>query len=156
MGPDEMAQTLRVLLASVSTLGMATVDEAGRPHAANVNFAADDSLNLYFVSNPASAHCQHIARNSIIAATAYSTFQRPEEIRGVQLRGRCEPIAHDDFDRVWGTFLRKFPYAQAMEQRVRQEQFYRIAPVWFRCIDNSVRFGFKWETSWPISSTMNV
>ena len=153
MTTEDMAQTLRVFLASASTLGLATVDDAGRPHAANVNFVADDRLSLYFVSNPASAHARHIARSPAVAATAYTPFREPAEIRGVQLRGMCAPITADEFDRAWAMFLRKFPYAAGFEQRVREEQFYHIAPQWFRYTDNSVRFGFKWETAWPAQET---
>lgn len=150
MTPDDIAQTLRVCCASLTTLGLATVHADGRPHAANVNFVTDDALNLHFVSHPASAHSQHIAANPAVAGAAYAPFRGPAEIRGIQVHGACAPIREGEFDGVWSLFLRKFPYAQAMEERVREEQFYRIAPTWFRYIDNSVRFGFKWETPWPI------
>ena len=148
---DEIAQILRVFLASATTLGLATVDEQGQPHAANVNFAASPDLNLYFVSNSASAHARHIAQRPRVAATVYAPFRAPKEIRGVQLRGPCSAIAEGEFESAWRIFQRKFEYASSFEQRIRSEQFYRIAPEWFRYIDNSVRFGFKWETPWPVS-----
>lgn len=149
MPSNDITQTLRVFCASVATLGLATSDEQGRPYAANVNFACDDALSFYFVSHPSSAHSRHIARQPLIAATTYAPFTEPAEIRGIQLRGACTAVPDAEFDRVWEVFLRKFPYAARFEQRARSERFYRVTPSWVRYIDNSVRFGFKWETDWP-------
>lgn len=153
MSPDEITQSLRVLLASVTTLGLATVDGEGYPHAANVNFVADDHLHLYFISHPDTRHAVHVLRRPRIAATAYPPFEGPSEIRGVQLRGRCDPTPPAEFERVWSMFLRKFPYAAAFEDRARTERFYRVTPSWFRVIDNPVRFGYKWETAWPLGAS---
>ena len=150
MSPDDIAQTLRVFLASVGTLGLATTDEHGLPYAANVNFAADDAMNLYFVSHPDSAHARHSERRSQVAGTMYAPFTRPEDIRGVQFRGRCDPVGAGDFGRVWALYVRKFPYAVQFEDRIRTERFYRITPGWIRMIDNTIRFGYKWETDWPV------
>ncbi len=149
MNPDQIAQTLRVFLASVPTLGLCTVDGDGRPYAANVNFVCDEGLNLYFISHPQAAHSRHILGRPAVAATAYAPFQTPSEIRGVQLRGVCRPLETADFDKIWKVYTRKFPYALEMERRARSEAFYQVRPTWFRMIDNSVHFGYKWETDWP-------
>lgn len=149
MTHDEIVERLRAFCASASTLGVATVDEDGRPHAANVNFVADDEMNLYFISDPECDHARHIARQPLVAGTAYLPFDRVVQIRGIQLRGRCDVVPDVDFDRVWSMFVRRFPYASEFESRARAERFYRITPSWFRMIDNSVRFGHKWETGWP-------
>lgn len=149
MTRSEIVETLRAFCASASTLGLATVDEEGRPHAANVNFAADDALRLYFISDPESAHARQIARQPLVAGTAYLPFVSAAEIRGVQLHGRCEVLATSDFDSAWRLFVERFPYAADMEQRARTERFYRITPCWFRIIDNTIAFGHKREIDWP-------
>ena len=142
-------QRLREILNETATLSLATVDDDGRPHAANVNFVADGELNLLFISDADSAHARHIAARPRIAATAYPPFETPDQIRGVQLRGECRAAGEEEFDACWPQFVAKFPYAAAFEAIARTQRFYRIRPTWLRLIDNRVHFGFKWETTWP-------
>jgi uncharacterized protein YhbP (UPF0306 family) len=142
-------ERLRAVCESAATLGLATTGADGRPHAANVNFVEDDRLNLYFLSGTGSTHSRDIARDKRVAATAYVPFSRSEEIRGIQVRGVCEQLPDEEFDRIWQLFVRKFPYAAALEARARGERFYRITPSWFRLTDNSAGFGTKWEIDWP-------
>lgn len=141
--------TLRTFYAEVATLCLATVDDAGLPHAANVNFVADDRLDLLFISHADSAHARHIASRPVVAAAAYAPFEHPGRIRGVQIHGLCKPIGLSEFNDVFDLFCRRMPYARAFEQRARSEQFYRLTPTWVRWIDNRVSFGHKVESSWP-------
>jgi len=149
MSLESIHDTLRRLFAAVPTMSIATVDDAGRPHAANVNFVADTQVNLYFVSHPDSAHSRHLAAHPHVAATAYAPFTSPAEIRGVQLHGTCAPIHRDYFNAVWTLFCRRFEYARQFEEHVRREQFYCLVPTWVRYIDNARGFGAKIETDWP-------
>ena len=151
MNQRDLPRQLDRLLRRIPTLALATVDQAGLPHVANVNFVSDDELNIYFLSAPDSAHCQHIARRPRVAACGYPTFRLPHRIRGVQLYGRCRPCPDEQWPEHWRRFCRKFPYAMAYRRRARAERFYCLMPAWFRLIDNSVRFGFKLETDWPPS-----
>ncbi len=141
---------IKELFAEVGTLSLATVDDGGKPYAANVNFAADDDLNLYFLSNPASVHSQHVTRDGQVAGTAYPPFEIAAEIRGVQFRGICETIPPNEFKKTWELFVERHPYAKAFEERARSEQFYRIKVCWIRLIDNRVSFGHKQEAEWPV------
>jgi len=147
--PEDLPDLLRRFAAEVPTLSLATADDAGRPHAANLNFAADDALDLFFLSKPTSAHAVHLNTRPEVAATAYAPFESPEQIRGMQIHGRCEAADPADFEATWQIFCAKFPYARDMESRARGESFYRLRPRWIRWIDNRVSFGFKIETPWP-------
>jgi uncharacterized protein YhbP (UPF0306 family) len=146
---NDLAQKLRALLAEASTLALATVDPAGHPHAANLNFVADERASLYFISHPDSDHSRHVAADPRIAAALYPPFSALNQIRGVQLRGDCRLTDLADFDRIWSLYVAKFPYGASLEQRARAERFYVVHPNWVRVIDNSVRFGFKIEANWP-------
>ena len=145
---EQLPDILRAFLADASTLGLATTDADGKPHAANLNFVEDADLNLFWVSNPESAHSRHVAARPDTAVTVYTPFERPDRIRGLQLHGRCEAV--DDFDTAWARFCAKFPYATAFEAAAREETFYRFTPSWLRWIDNTVRFRFRMETEWPL------
>ena len=152
MDQPTLIAALCAVVQECTTLSLATVDEHGEPWAANVNYAADDALNLYFTSSPGSAHSRHIAARPRVAATAYAPFTAPPQIRGVQLRGEVAPIAPAEFENVWRLFLTRYPEAAQFESRARSEQFYRLTPAWFRLIDNRVHFGFKGETDWPAAT----
>jgi len=148
---DELPGVLKTFLHEVPTLGLATVDDSGRPHAANVNFCADEELNLFFLSSPDSAHARHVAARPQVAATAYAPFERPDQIRGVQVHGTCAVLPDSEFDATWALFRARFPYAAQFERRAREEEsFYRFRPDWVRWIDNSVHFGFKVASAWPV------
>jgi uncharacterized protein YhbP (UPF0306 family) len=147
--PRVIVDRVRAICASASTLGLATIGIDGSPHAANVNFAEDENLDLYFLSHPATVHSADIARDPRVAATAYAPFDGARQVRGIQIRGRCAQMPGGAFNRVWQLFVRKFPYSAGFEERARSERFYRIRASWFRVIDNSVVFGTKWEIDWP-------
>ncbi|MHC4995432.1 MAG: pyridoxamine 5'-phosphate oxidase family protein [Planctomycetota bacterium] len=149
----QVTHAIRKTLARSKTMGLATVDDKGAPHAANVNFVADDQLNLYWLSKPDSAHSRHLAARPDIAGTAYPSYRLPNRIRGVQIHGRAEELPNDLFDTVWKIYAQKFPYAHAIKNRVRNEdRFYRLAPTWLRLIDNTIAFGFKAQINWPLKS----
>jgi len=149
MDGKHLHKTLLAFFQDASTLSLATVDDDGAPHAANVNFVADEDLNLYWVSHPDAAHSRHIAARPHVAITAYVPFDKPSEIRGLQAHGDAAPIAKDEFNRVFELFCQRFTYAVSFERRIREEQFYRMTPTWVRWIDHAVNFGFKVESDWP-------
>ncbi len=148
--PPQIVHQLRALFDSVSTLSLATLDAEGRPHAANLYFAPDEALNLYFVSDPRSAHSRHVADRPDVAATLYAPVKMWQQIRGIQLHGTCMPLPDEQWGQAWRIYLKKFPHITEIEDLVRSQRFYRIQPRWFRLIDNTVRFGYKVETPWPI------
>jgi len=98
-----------------STMSLATVDQAGKPHAANLYFAPDDRLNLYFVSDAKSAHCRHVASRPDVAGTAYAPVRMWQQIKGVQFHGKCEPIDAGEWALVWKVYLEglRFPKEDA-------------------------------------------
>ena len=146
-----LRQEIEQFLASARTLSLATVDEGGRAHAANVWYAQDAGCRLYFISNPAAAHSQHVARHPDVAATIYFHTDRANQIHGLQLHGRCTPLADAAQERrALELFSAKFPQVllnPAAAERLKTERFYLLDPTWLRWIDNRRGFGFKaeWE-----------
>jgi uncharacterized protein YhbP (UPF0306 family) len=140
-------------LASEQTLSLATVDDSGQVHAANLWYAQDDRGRLYFISHPDSAHSRHLARNPRVAATIHFATARAGEIHGVQLRGRCDLLGELAQElRARSLFAARFPQvllSPDAAQRLKSERFYRITPLWLRWIDNRRGFGFKVELAGP-------
>lgn len=125
---------------------LATAGLDGEPHAADVYFAADDDLNLYFFSDPLSQHSLDVARNPRAAATIHPECHDWKEIRGLQLRGRVEPVSDSDkWRRAWRLYRDKFPFVSELEHVVSQNQLFVFKSEWIRLVDNRKGFGYKQE-----------
>jgi hypothetical protein len=150
MSEIDFSREAAVVLAAGRTATLATVDEHGRPHAANVQFVHDDQLRVYFVSDPKTAHSRHVARDPRVAMTVYGhSDNRPHGIHGLQLHGRCEALEADpDRRHAWELYSAKFVFVSSdpqMRQLTESLNFYRVTPTWMRLIDNRRGFGWKME-----------
>lgn len=141
----ELEKRIRRYLEGHDVLTLATVDEAG-PWATPLFYVSDDSLDLFFLSDPSTRHCQAIARNPQVSAAVHGGFTAWTEIRGLQLEGQAHVV---DDERAGASALAryatKFPFALALISPDRSHRFYRIRPRWLRLIDNSRGLGFKEE-----------
>jgi uncharacterized protein YhbP (UPF0306 family) len=146
-----LRQDIAQFLAAARTLSLATVDDQGRAHAANVWYAQDEACRLYFISSPAAAHSRHLARHPHVAATIYYHTDRANQIHGLQLHGRCTSLSDAAEERrALELFSAKFPQVLLdvpAAERLKTDHFYRLDPTWLRWIDNRRGFGFKaeWE-----------
>lgn len=138
-------------LASCRTAALATADADGTPHAANIQYAQDDELRLYWVSSPDSEHSLHIADRPRVALTVYAHDDRAQNIHGVQLRGEARAIVdHGAWNEAFELYTTKFTFAAALPQfreLIERQRFYVFTPTWARWIDNRRGFGFKRETA---------
>ena len=85
---ETLRQRIRAFLAEHTTLTLATVNPDGRPSAAAVFYAADEALNLYFLSEERTEHGSNLLATGVLAGTIQADGQDWRTIRGVQLRGR--------------------------------------------------------------------
>lgn len=145
----DLDKALAAFLGTCRTASLATVDAADHPHAANVQYAHDAALRLYFVSSPESAHSLHIARRPAVAVTIYASVDAPGDIHGLQLHGRCHSVVGAaERQTAWTLYADKYPFVAtdpALRRRVEAECFYCVTPTWLRWIDNRRGFGFKVE-----------
>jgi uncharacterized protein YhbP (UPF0306 family) len=128
----------------------------GSPHAATV-FYVNDQLDLYFISNPSSRHCQHIAANNCVAATVNEDYHNWNDIKGLQLQGQVKIIGSVNENRDTAeSFVTKFPDTKrffedpddmpdAIASKVAKVQFYRLRPTQISYIDNSLGFAYREE-----------
>lgn len=144
-------QEIELFLATCRTASLATVDDNGQPHAANIQYAHSANWRLHWISSPTSAHSQHLAANPRAAVTIYAHQDTPELIHGLQLRGRVDHIIsrdQPDWDRVWDVYTAKFPFVNSvpkMRAAAENQYFYVFRPTWLRWIDNRKGFGWKIE-----------
>jgi len=151
---DSVIEEMRNFLARCRTAGLATVDAAGEPHAANIWYAEDDDLHLFFVSSRDTHHSQHILATGDVALTVYQEAEDPLHIHGLQIHGVCEPIDMEDgkpteaWQYAWSLYSAKYPFVAnntMFRQAVESQSFWRVKPTWIRWMDNRKGFGFKVE-----------
>jgi len=127
-------------------MSLATVGRSGEVHAADVYFAGDEQMNLYYFSDPSSQHSRDIQRDPRAAITIHTNRTSWEQILGVQMRGICTQVTTPlAWQRAWAVYLEKFPFVQQLSEIINMNQLYGFAPGWIRLVDNSHGFGYKQE-----------
>lgn len=146
--PDlALDQQIAAFLASGRTASLATVDVAGHPHAANVQYVSDSAWRLYWVSSQASAHSENLGAKPQAAITIYAHIDLPENIHGVQMRGTVTEVNESVVADVLQRYETKYPFVaeEPFRDAIAAQQFYCFSPNWLRWIDNRQHFGFKVE-----------
>lgn len=73
---------------------MVLATSGDHPWAAVLYYSTDKDLNLYFLSDPQTIHCQHIATNSKVAVAISESPQEPNSNKkGLQIFGTAEQIS---------------------------------------------------------------
>ena len=143
--PAELKNSLNEVLI-LSTMTLATSGRDGEVHAADVYFACDEQLTLYFFSAAESQHSSDIQLNVRAAATIHADRKGWEQILGLQLRGNCKLIRTPPaWQKAWEIYLAKFPFVKDLEEVVKVNQLYGFKPDWIRLVDNRKGFGYKRE-----------
>ena len=141
-----MNKTIRQILATVSTMTLATTNLQASPYAAPVYFVSDEKLRLFFFSDPGSRHCQDLAENPQAAAAIYPAVEDWRSIRGLQLQGRVDLVESGPVsDQAWQLYQEKFPFVRHLRAIVARHQLYTFTPIWLRLIDNAQGLGHKQE-----------
>ena len=136
------------------TASLATADDDGQPHAANVQFVHDEAWRLIWVSSPQSRHSRQLASRPAAAVTIYAPTDDPAQVHGVQMHGHVAAgvaIDRPGWDTLWDRYRAKFSFVQtseALRAAVERQQFYVFTPTWLRWIDNRRRFG--WKVEWRL------
>ncbi len=158
-----MDETLRARIASFlaghATMTLATTGAEGTPAAAAVFYAADDSLNLVFLSEETTEHARNLLARPEVAATIQADGQDWRDIRGLQLRGRAAPASTAELAHAMAVYGRRYAFVGALLAGAEgpgaligplaRARFWVLRPDWFRLVDNTVRFGFKEEWRRP-------
>jgi len=133
-------------LLTLSTMTVATSGPDSEVHAADVYFACDEQLTLYFFSDASSQHGIDIHRDPRAAITIHADQVGWEQILGLQMRGVIEVITlRTSWQQAWEVYREKFPFVNDLEEAVATNQMYGFKPGWIRLVDNSQGFGFNQE-----------
>jgi uncharacterized protein YhbP (UPF0306 family) len=146
--PPAARERALAYLAAHRVMTLATHGPDG-PWAAAV-FYANDGLELYFLSSPASRHASNLAAQPAAAATVQEDYADWREIKGVQLEGRVEELAGADEARALSLYGEKFPFAAnragapaAIAAALAKVRWYRLTAARAYFVDNAVGFGHR-------------
>jgi uncharacterized protein YhbP (UPF0306 family) len=137
---------IRELLRSQTTLVLATTGESSLPRSTPLFFIADDNLRLYWFSSRSSLHSRNCARNPEVSVAVSRNVFRWQQIEGVQMQGLVsivtdpalrKPIARD--------YSERFQLGNLFAFAIQRSSLYCFTPSWVRYLDNSRRFGYKFE-----------
>jgi len=146
MTRSEFVEAASAFLKKHTTLTIATVDREGWPQAADVFYASDDALRLYFVSGEKSRHALNLSRASRVAVTVHNATWDWRDIQGVQIEGEARAsVDPDERDRAWALFRGKFPFTAEFVDQIVRSNFYAVIPNWARLIDNTRGFDHRVE-----------
>ena len=149
-----MRSRIATFLAEHTTVTLATVGPDGAPAAAAVFYAADDGLNLYFLSEERTQHGPNLLAHPRVAGTIQADGQDWRASAACNCAAAA-PVSAGTNSRT----RRRSTGASCLRRRaagrrrgpgvlagpLARARFWVLRPAWFRLIDNTVRFGFKEE-----------
>lgn len=134
------------LIESQTTMVLSTVDPDGRPHSTPLFFVSDKSMNLFWFSSPRCAHSKHCAQRPIISASIFHPTRDWRKIRGVQMQGLASEVQDAGLQEEMRDFhTSRFRLGPIPKLALRKSVLYCLSPTWIRFIDNTRRFGYKFE-----------
>ena len=150
---NELSVRISSLLASLTTMTLATVDQSGEPCAAAVYYAHDDDLTFYFISAKTTLHGANLLSHPRVAAAAYDEHQEWKSLSGLQISGVARPVELLEFPHAATVYTKKYPFVSMVTKGSPVEllkamtsmTLWKYVPDWIRMTDNSRGFGFMEE-----------
>lgn len=149
MDREALRAEIEAFLAAHHTVSLATVDDQGVPHAANLLYALD-GLVLYWMSDTETRHSHHIEVRSRVTATVAPDYADFRLIRGVQIFGRARRLAGGESLATARRMVSRYGFlAQlangpaALRAAFEKAGFYCLEPELITLIDNTQGFGHK-------------
>lgn len=145
--PDErLRQSVFRILQAVTLCSLATTGPDAVAHINAAYYCYTDGIELYFVSDPSTKHCQNIAIQPRIAVAIFDTNQPwGDALSGLQMFGEChlassqESItalrAHASRFRAYGDYLQAL---SPFERDSSPHKFYVFRPASVKILDESV------------------
>jgi uncharacterized protein YhbP (UPF0306 family) len=129
-------------------MALATVSDDGSPRIAPLFYLSGGDLRLYWLSSAASEHTRNLKRDPAAAVSVYRSTDDWKQIRGVQMRGRARMVVdRTQREAITGAYIERYRLGALFGAAISRSRLYEFQPAWIRYLDNSRRFGFKFELS---------
>ena len=140
---------IEAFLAAHHTASLATVDEQGAPHAANVLYAPE-GLALYWMSDTQTRHSRHIEVRPRVTATVAPDYADFRLIRGLQIFGTARRLTGGESLATARRMVSRYGFLAelangpaALRASFEKAGFYCLEPARICLIDNTQGFGHK-------------
>jgi uncharacterized protein YhbP (UPF0306 family) len=134
------------LVSGQTTLALATADENSMPRTTPLFYLADDALRLYWFSSRSSLHSRNLARNPQASVAIFPHAENWRQIQGVQMQGAVTIVADKKLrESVTWDYCERFQLGNLFSLAIGRSSLYCFTPSWLRYIDNTRRFGYKFE-----------
>jgi len=139
-------ERVRSLVASQTTLALATVDENSMPRTTPLFYVVDDALRFYWFSSRSSLHSRNLARNSQASVAVFRPVESWRQIQGVQMQGSVAIVADKKLrESITKGYCERFQLGNLFALAIGRSSLYCFSPSWVKYIDNTRRFGYKFE-----------
>ena len=149
MGGEALRAEIEAFLEAHHTLSLATVDDSGEPHAANLLYVRE-GLSLYWMSDTESRHSRHIEARGRVAATVAPDYSDFRAIRGLQIFGIARRLTGGESVAAAVRMVSRYAFLAslasgpaALRAAYEQAGFYCLEPERITLIDNTRGFGHK-------------
>jgi len=137
------------LLRSQSALALSTAPD-GAPRSTPLFYTVDDDLRLYWFSSASSEHSRTLRRNPEAAVAIYRPTDEWRKIQGVQMRGVVSAVSDRERRRaVSAAYSERFGLGAFFKTAMARARLYVFEPTWIRYVDNTKRFGYRFEIRLP-------
>lgn len=135
----ELRQLIKEYLQEVKLMQLATSLDK-QPWVCSVWFAADQDLNIYWISSTTRRHSAELIKNSKVAAAMVLPHTPDDPPRGLQLQGTAELLSNQkDIDKAILVYadriFTKEKILEFMNDPETPHKFYRIKPTQFVLFD---------------------
>ncbi len=145
---QELCESISSILNGNLLLALSTVSD-NKSYVNTSYFAFDESLELFFLSEPATQHCRNISINSSAAVAVYDSSQ-PWDYpkRGLQLFGTAKIVEGNDLEKGFDCYAARFPglltWARTLDEMNNNlnSRFYKVSIDWIKLFDEP-KFGIE-------------
>ena len=144
--PEQIAS----LLNSENTLVLATLNADGTSRATPLFYLAGEDLQLYWFSSLSSQHSKNLKISPDAAAAVFRPTDDWKRICGVQMRGQVTLVRDPAIRRtIREAYADRFRLNLMLRTPMKQSGLFVFRPIWIRYLDNTRRFGYKFEINFP-------
>ncbi len=138
--------TVAAFLRSQAALALATIGPDKEPCVAPLFYVVEEGLRLCWFSSRSSRHSRNLRNEAEASVAVYAPAGGWRDIRGVQMRGRVSLVKDRARRRsVCREYTARFQLDPSFDAVIARSGLYAFEPSWVRYIDNSRRFGYKFE-----------
>jgi uncharacterized protein YhbP (UPF0306 family) len=133
---ERVYNSIARLLAANKLCSIATQRKNGEVHISTAFFSFGDDLDLHFLSNPASVHCQYLSRSPQVAIAVFDSHQIwGAAHKGLQLFGICDLAEGIEEKNARKLYANRFPRYMEFLDRLSHLRFYRFITAAVKVLD---------------------